>query len=255
MVMVSIRIMQRIRWPKDFYPFSGDSDSDTQSESKRNRNTQRLHIDVPTSSTSTTAAHAPVLGVYLFCNGDQVDLSSLQTPTAPSPSGFTSPAMGTATVSQSDAVFNATVLPISNLIGVPLLMRRLLAKASSPSSPHFDNPLASQLQIDPSPSSSPAASSTSRGLGTVLVVRADKKPLQKELLDRVCAYHARLLALAQQRGAGSMSDVLKTMATPEKFMAFCMESQRQVPGTSNSHLATSVLSESWLDLQRPMAAV
>ncbi|KAG8806581.1 hypothetical protein FRC19_007163, partial [Serendipita sp. 401] len=143
--------MQRVRWPKNFSPFSGsDSDSETQTDSRRNRNAQRLQISVPNSSSSSSGSvNGPVMGVYLFCNGDQVDLSSLQTPTSTAPSGFKSPAMGIATVSQSDAVFTSTALPISNLIGVPLLMRRLLAKAS-PSSPHFENPLASQLQIDPS---------------------------------------------------------------------------------------------------------
>lgn len=195
----------------------------------------------------------PVIGVYLFCAGDQVDLSVLKTPPAGSKPAK-KPELGSATVAPSDAIFKASPLPISNLIGIPLLMRRLLAKPSSamPASPHYDNPLASQLQADPA---NPAADSSTHGIGTVLVVRADREPLHKDLIDRVCAFHAELLNMARQRGPGSMSEVLKTHATPQKFLDFCMKSYK-APGLPGENLASSMhelLGGSWLDLQRPIA--
>lgn len=242
--------MQRIRWPRDFSPFSGsDSDSDGQSAQRRTRAAQ-LKVAIPSDSTSGASSSQTVMGVYLFCAGDQVDLSVLKTP----PAGFKParrPELGTATVAPSDAVFQFSPLPISQLIGVPLLMRRLLAKPM-PTSPHFDNPLASQLQFDPANS---AVDHSTRGLGTVLVVRADREPLHKDLIDRICAFHANLLNMAQHRGPGSMSEVLKTYATPQKFLDFCMESY-QAPGLPPTNIANSVhelLGGSWLDLQRPMA--
>lgn len=245
--------MQRIRWPKTLSPFSGsDSDSDGQVDRRSTRNGRNLHIAIPNNdSNPSKAIGAPIMAVYLFCTGDQVDLSSLKTPPLGAKKTFTSPAMGTATVSPSDPIFSSTPLPISVLLGVPLLMRRLLAKPA-PSSPHFENPLASQLQIDPAESTNQSPRGST--LGTVLIVRADKEPLQKELVDRICAYHAKLLSLAQQRGPGGMTEVVKTMATPEKFLAFCMESFQSGSG----NIANSVhemLGGSWLDLQRPMASV
>lgn len=193
-------------------------------------------------------ASKPVIGVYLFCAGDQVDLSVLKTPPAGSKPAR-KPEIGTASVLPSDAVFEVSPLPISNMIGVPLLMRRLQSKPS-PTSPHFDNPLASQLQFDPE---NPAFD-VARGLGTVLVVRADREPLQKELIDRICSFHAKLLNMAQQRGPGSMSEVLKTWATPQKFVEFCMESYPN-PGMSKTGVANSVhelLGTSWFEVQPPI---
>jgi hypothetical protein len=55
-----------------------------------------------------------------------------------------------------------------------------------------------------------------------------------------------------------MGEVLKSWATPEKFLTFCMESYRPTGGKSKANIANSVhemLGGSWLDLQRPMAAV
>lgn len=245
--------MQRIRWPQNFSPFSGsDSDSDGQSAQRRTRAAQ-LQLATPNNSTSGVSSSQTVMGVYLFCAGDQVDLSVLKTPPAGS-KPVRRPELGTATVAPSDAVFKASPLPISQLIGVPLLMRRLLAKPM-PTSPHFDNPLASQLQFDPANSAVDYSSKSTRGLGTVLVVRADREPLHKDLIDRICAFHANLLNIAQQRGPGSMAEVLKTYATPQKFLDFCMESY-QAPGLLPANIASSVhelLGGSWLDLQRPMA--
>jgi hypothetical protein len=245
--------MQRIRWPRDLSPFSGsDSDSDGQVAPGRTRAGAALKITIPNDSTNGASSSQTVMGVYLFCAGDQVDLSVLKTPPVGSKPAR-KPQLGTATVTPSDAIFKASPLPISQLIGIPLLMRRLLAKPM-PTSPHFDNPLASQLQFDPANSASDHPSST-RGLGTVLVVRADREPLHKDLIDRICAFHANLLNMAQQRGSGSMSEVLKTYATPQRFLDFCMESY-QAPGLPPANIANSVhelLGGSWLDLQRPMA--
>ncbi|CAG7847855.1 SubName: Full=Uncharacterized protein {ECO:0000313/EMBL:CCA77854.1} [Serendipita indica DSM 11827] len=226
--------MQRIRWPKTLSPFSGsDSDSDGQVDRRSTRNGRNLHIAIPNNdSNPSKAIGAPIMAVYLFCTGDQ-------------------PSNGYSNRLPSDPIFSSTPLPISVLLGVPLLMRRLLAKPA-PSSPHFENPLASQLQIDPAESTNQSPRGST--LGTVLIVRADKEPLQKELVDRICAYHAKLLSLAQQRGPGGMTEVVKTMATPEKFLAFCMESFQSGSG----NIANSVhemLGGSWLDLQRPMASV
>jgi len=195
------------------------------------------------------------MGVYLFCSGDTVDLSVLKTPPAGS-KPVHRPELGTATVQPTDAVFQAAPLAISQLIGIPLLMRRLLAKPASAmsTSPHFDNPLASQLQLDPA---NPAAADGTRGLGTVLVVRADREPLHKDLIDRICAFHAKLLNMARQRGPGSMAEILRVNATPQKFIDFCMESYK-APGLPPANIASSVhelLGGSWLDLQRPMARV
>lgn len=251
--------MQRIRWPKSLSPFSG-SDSESDGQTVQRTRPSHLRLDIPKGPTNQSAngiQQQTIQGVYLFCAGDQVDLSNLQTPLVPNPIANI-PTMGLATVSPSDAIFNAssTPLPISSLIGIPLLMRRLAAKPS-PTSPHFENTLAFQLSIDPQFAATTPDPAT-RGLGTVLVVRADREPLQKDLLDRICAFHAKLLNLAQQKGSGGMSETLKTWATPEKFLMFCMESYRQAGGNSKANVANSVhemLGGSWLDLQRPMAAV
>ena len=250
--------MQRIRWPKTFSVFYGsDSDSDGQTVQRRTR-PGNLHIDLPTQppSYATQSTSGTVQGVYLFCAGDQVDLSTLQTPLIPKPI-INIPTMGSATVSPSDAIFNGSCLPlpISSLIGIPLLMRRLQSKPS-PNSPHFENTLASHLSFDPTSTATTPDMGT-RGLGTVLVVRLDREPLQKDLLDRICAFHAKLVNLAQQRGPGGMAEVLKAWATPETFLTFCMESNRSSGTSSNANMAASVhepLGGSWLDLQRPMAA-
>jgi hypothetical protein len=252
--------MQRVRWPKSFSPFSGsDSDSDGQT-AQRHARPSPLHLDIPKGSTNQSAngsQQQTIQGIYLFCAGDQVDLSTLRTPLVPNPVANI-PTMGLATVSPSDAIFNAssTPLPISSLIGIPLLMRRLAAKPS-PSSPHFENTLAFQLSVDPQLTATTPDPAT-RGLGTVLVIRADREPLQKDLLDRICAFHAKLLNLAQQKGSGGMGETLKTWATPEKFLMFCMESYRPDGGNSKANISNSVhemLGGSWLDLQRPMATV
>ncbi|KIM32755.1 hypothetical protein M408DRAFT_6218 [Serendipita vermifera MAFF 305830] len=250
--------MQRIRWPKNFSVFSGsDSDSDGQPAQRRAR-PSNMHIDIPAGSSSyvnqsTTGAPQPIQGVYLFCAGDQVDLSTLQTPLVPTPIPNNMPAMGLATVSPSDQIFSKTAsapLPISTLIGIPLLMRRLQSKPS-PTSPHFENTLASHLTFNEAAAAT-TADSGARGLGTVLVVRLDREPLQKELLERICAFHAKLLSLIQQRGPGSTPDVLKSFATPEQFLSFCMESSSNRGNVASS--VHDVLGGSWLDIQRPMAA-
>jgi hypothetical protein len=245
--------MQRIRWPKNFSLFSGeDSDSEGHTHQPRSKPTH-LHLDLSKDSASKHGGKgqgsSTVKGVYLFCAGDQIDLSALQTPLSPTPSFYT-PEMGLATVAQTDAVFSGTPLAVSQLIGIPLLMRPLAAK-QSPTSPHFENPLASHLQLDPA-NQLPSP----RGIGTVLVVRADKEPLEKELLVRICAFHNQLLTLAQQRGPGSMSELTKTWATPENFSNFCKEFKPTGASRSVS-MASSVymLGGSWHELQRPMAAV
>lgn len=252
--------MQRIRWPKNFSVFYGsDSDSDGQTVQRRAR-PSNLHIDLPAGSSSyanqsSSGTAQSIQGVYLFCAGDQVDLSTLQTPLVPKPIANI-PTMGAATVSPSDAIFSPTSvpLPISSLIGIPLLMRRLQSKPS-PASPHFQNALASQLSFDPESPPVITPDSGTRGLGTVLVVRLDREPLQKDLLDRICAFHAKLLNLAQQKGPGSMAEVLRTWATPEQFLTFCMESTRPIGVSASSNNVHEMLGGSWLDLQRPMAAV
>ncbi|PVG02054.1 hypothetical protein CPB86DRAFT_35099 [Serendipita vermifera] len=244
--------MQRIRWPKNFSLFSG-SDSESEGQAPQPRSKPHLHLDLSKESASQQAGKghgsSTVKGVYLFCAGDQIDLSALQTPLSPTTS-FYSPEMGVATVAQSDAVFSGTPLAVSQLIGIPLLMRPLAAK-QSPSSPHFENPLASHLQIDPA-NQLPSP----RGIGTVLVVRADKEPLEKDLLVHICAFHNQLLTMAQQRGPGSMSELTKTWATPENFKRFCKEF-RPTGTSGNVSMAGSVhmLGGSWHELQRPMAAV
>lgn len=244
--------MQRVRWPRNFSVFSGsDSDSDGQSIHRR-PNAANLRIDTAKASPASSSypspispAPNPILGVYLFCTGDQVDLSSLQTPITPSTHSRI-PGMALATVQQNDAIFTSTPLAISNLIGIPLLMRRLLAKPSKSSS-HFDNPLAAQLQLDPG-SVTADQGARAHGIGTVLVTRADKQPLQKDLLERICAFHAQLLSIAQQQRGVAISDVVKTWATPEKFAAFCAESSKSM-GMS----VHEMLGGSWLDVKRSVA--
>lgn len=253
--------MQRVRWPRSFSVFSGsDSDSDGHAAERYTRS-RKPNFHINTSNTSNPERASSVTGVYLFCSGDQVDLSSLQTPMSP-PSSRPTPTMGAATVSPSDAIWTATPLPISSLIGIPLLMRRLLAKPSSslPPSPDFDNELASQLQIDPSNQISDidgngSTREASRGLGTVLIVRADRAPLPQDLVERICAFHAKLLGLAHQRGRGSMAEIVKTWATPEKFVAFCTESYQTKSSAPISNSVHQMLNGSWLEVQRPMAAV
>lgn len=230
--------MQRVRWPKTFSVWNGSDPSINDQYS----------------------ISPPVQGVYLFCAGDeqQVQLSMSHspptTPTSPSLPMAPQPKLALATVTSTDSIFESTPLTISELIGVPLQMRRLLAKPStSLQFPHFDNQSATYLQIDPTTGFAPPV--WARGVGTVLLVRADQEPLTKELLERIIAFHSRLLDLYDQQGKVD----LQQWATPQRFREFCslgdiFLSSAPYKGSKPGELhfrgstAKNALGESWLDV-------
>ena len=80
------------------------------------------------------------------------------------------------TIPSNDDIFNQAPAPISQRFGFPLILRRTKpASQYSTRSANDDNPHATWLMIDPDHGFAP--SEWQSGVGDVLVVRADRKPL------------------------------------------------------------------------------
>jgi len=171
--------------------------------------------------------------------------------------------MALATIPQADAIFATKPLALSQLLGVPLLTRRLSAKPALelPRNAHFDNDAATALHVDPATGYAPAE--WCQGVGTVLVVREDQQPLTKDLLENIVKF-SQMLAQLFGRRAGD----LQAYATPRRFAEFCAgsdEHPHQTPLMSiapGSELAVSqrisrsqMLNESWFDVSQSRVSV
>ena len=250
--------MQRIRWPRNYSPWAANSDSDSDASLTTSPST-------PAATKRCPSLGRPTTGVYLFCMGDQFQ-PSLSPPSSPGSSAFkplVSNTMALATVPQTDAIFATKPLALSQLLGVPLLTRRLSAKPALelPRNAHFDNIAATALHVDPATGYAPAE--WCQGVGTLLVVREDQQPLTKDLLENIVKFSQSLAQLF-----GGRADDLRAYATPRRFADFCAGSDEhsyQTPLTwitPGSELAASqrisqgqTLNESWFDVSKSQVSV
>jgi hypothetical protein len=160
-------------------PFEIDLGLGTESSSSS------AHTRSGTGSTtgSSGAETEAVKGVYIFSAGEQGDS-----------------VFGEASVPARDHVFSGLPLAISCLIGIPLLMRRLLGTPARAIAlqERYNNPLASALHVNPYSGKPPG--DWLRGVGTVLVVRADRKPLLKKHLEIMCSFHSQVMEVYARGG-------------------------------------------------------
>jgi len=242
--------MQRIRWPKNYSPWAAYSDSDSDASLTASTST-------PPVAKRSLSPSRPITGVYLFCVGDQFQpsLSPPSSPASLASKPLISNSMALATVPQADAIFATKPLALSQLLGVPLLTRRLSAKPALelPRNAHFENDAATALHVDPATGGTPAE--WSQGVGTVLVVREDQQPLTKDLLENIVKFSQTLAKLF----GGRVRD-LQAYATPRRFADFCETPLMSMP--PGSELAASqqisrsqMLNESWFDVSKSQVFV
>ncbi|KAI4283086.1 MAG: hypothetical protein L6R38_002439 [Xanthoria sp. 2 TBL-2021] len=97
-----------------------------------------------------------------------------------------------ATIPFNDDIFNQAPTPISQSIGFPLILRRTKpVSENSARSANDDNAHATWLMIDPGHGFAPPEWQS--GVGDVLVVRADRKPLDIAMLAAVTDYVSNIL--------------------------------------------------------------
>ncbi len=87
-------------------------------------------------------------------------------------------------VPRSDPIFETAPVPISQKIGFPLLVRR--SEDVSAGRPLGDNPHATWLMINPATGFAPAE--WQRGVGNVIVARADREALETKTLGALTDY-------------------------------------------------------------------
>ncbi|KAJ7280059.1 hypothetical protein C8J57DRAFT_119436 [Mycena rebaudengoi] len=93
------------------------------------------------------------------------------------------------TIAKDDPIFALPTLPVSALLGCPLVMRRTGTTSSNRAD--LDCQIATYLAINPRSGFAPAEWQS--GVGTVIVARKDKKPLSMQHLEGFWMYNDAIL--------------------------------------------------------------
>ncbi|KAL0071139.1 hypothetical protein AAF712_001698 [Marasmius tenuissimus] len=111
-----------------------------------------------------------------------------------------------------------SVSPVSQIVGVPLLIYRELEELEleSPNDPNRDNQAATFLMIDPQTGF--ASPRWQKNVGPVTVARGDHKPLSKIALEMIWMYCDRILDVFGDDGSTPWN-----MYTKEFFDEFCQD--------------------------------
>ncbi|KAK3681020.1 hypothetical protein B0T22DRAFT_473730 [Podospora appendiculata] len=197
----------------------------------------------PPAATSTTAstpsaANPPstynatptaVQGVMLRCNVDAAE------------HGDAPPWVATTLPADHDVFYRAAPAPVSEMIGIPLIIDRVRGlEEETPS--HLDNAMAAALNVDPESGRAPA--SWRKNVGTVTVVRVDKKPLLVQQLEAIVKYCE--LVAARLAEGGLPKGMLSRRGFEAWFETYCEEQKKVRMGTGGEGDV-----EDWREVRSP----
>ncbi|KAK3334196.1 hypothetical protein B0T19DRAFT_148121 [Cercophora scortea] len=192
-----------------------------------------------TSTPAPSAANPPstynatptaVQGVMLRCNVDAAEHGD-----APS-------WLATTIAADHDVFYRAAPAPIPEMIGIPLIIDRVRGlEEETPS--HLDNAMATALNLDPESGRAPA--SWRKNVGTVTVVRVDKKPLLVQQLEAIVKY-CELVGDKLVGGQALPRDMLSRRGFEAWFETYCEEQKGVRTGTGGEGDV-----EDWREVRSP----
>lgn len=173
-------------------------------------------IAAASASIIPETASGPVQAVIIRCRGERIDKR---------PWYIT-------TIAEDHPVFLVPVLPVSALIELPLVLRRIGTKfLGTEETEARENQIATYLNINATTGFAPRE--WLNQVGNVIVARMDRKPLFPQHVEGVWMYCARILDCFDD-GNGAPTALYNRKAFAEWWKEYCAEQKKSRKGTGGN---------------------